>query len=360
MTAKTIGRPTSEDTRRQQRPSADNGDAAGAAAAAAADDEHEQALAPPRHGFAYGGGSHPYRDAGNGGRPGPGAFAVDGIGGRPTRRAPRRASNETPTTGEYATAGHGHGSLPSSPRGRPPPASWPEVDFVVTATLVREADDDGDLDDQVGGGGGPSVISEITTPPPAAVVPGVDATAVSSRGAEAVGAGAGSGSTSNGNGLRQVHVVPLETETIVEAKPVPAGCWSRRAAVVVAIVLLLALAVVLGVVLSSGGRESDNADNTAYNNIDKDSNIKNNDNKETEATTQYAEICHPDSDPAQCGCTVQPANNRQAVIRQADYRGSINYTATGIACQRWDVQEPHPHVYAEQQLYDVFPELVEN
>ena len=207
------------------------------------------------------------------------------------------------------------------------------MDFVVTATLVREADDDdGDLDDQVdGGAGGPSVISEITTPPAAAVVPGVDATAGSSRGAEAVGAGAGSGSTSNGNGLRQVHVhvVPLETETIVEAKPVPAGCWSRRAAVVVAIVLLLALAVVLGVVLSSGGRESDNADNTAYNNIDKDSNIKNNDNKETEATTQYAEICHPDSDPAQCGCTVQPANNRQAVIRQAYAAGDPAFTDQG-------------------------------
>ena len=29
--------------------------------------------------------------------------------------------------------------------------------------------------------------------------------------------------------------------------------------------------------------------------------------------------------------------------RQKDYRGSINITASGKTCQRWDVQEPHQH-----------------
>ena len=30
-------------------------------------------------------------------------------------------------------------------------------------------------------------------------------------------------------------------------------------------------------------------------------------------------------------------------VLQADYRGTINVTANGVACQAWDIQEPHSH-----------------
>merc|ERR1711862_487815 len=35
-----------------------------------------------------------------------------------------------------------------------------------------------------------------------------------------------------------------------------------------------------------------------------------------------------------CGCSI---------VNQADYRGTISTTASGLECQRWDTQDPHTH-----------------
>lgn len=40
------------------------------------------------------------------------------------------------------------------------------------------------------------------------------------------------------------------------------------------------------------------------------------------------------SNPSLCGCSS---------VLQADYRGNINETVEGVACQAWDSQEPHSH-----------------
>ena len=37
-------------------------------------------------------------------------------------------------------------------------------------------------------------------------------------------------------------------------------------------------------------------------------------------------------------------------IRQKDYRGRTNVTESGIPCQRWDSQEPHPHSLLPQVM----------
>ncbi|CAB9499427.1 Apolipoprotein(a) (Fragment) [Seminavis robusta] len=53
-------------------------------------------------------------------------------------------------------------------------------------------------------------------------------------------------------------------------------------------------------------------------------------------------------------CTVYDCGTES--LRQTDYRGTINVTASGRTCQRWDSQAPHAHGKTPTQ----FPELEEN
>jgi hypothetical protein len=316
--------------------------------AAEADSDSEEAAAaaaitaPVVHGFGSAAGSR---------SDGPGAFAVDGIGGRPTRRRSR-------DRGGTAGGGYYPGQDSADPAADPaasyglsssmgqPSRTVPEVDFVATATLVQDeesasADAAEDPPPPYPDGIAGSVVLGITS----AVLEMVP---VTSRTAD--------GSNVNGHDRRDASQPQAAEETgmpeesrngtidqtgtlIVHAKPL-GRCGSPRqrtcaaAAAVVAIILSLTLGLIFGLRQQPAATDGDPTEE------------------------DYAEICHPDSDPLVCGCTVQPSNNRQAVIRQSDYRGPINVTVGGIPCQRWDAQVPHAHMFTD--LLDVFSDLEHN
>lgn len=52
-------------------------------------------------------------------------------------------------------------------------------------------------------------------------------------------------------------------------------------------------------------------------------------------------------------CNIEACEDRKSAtcgsldLQQRDYRGPMNQTASGIPCQAWSSQQPHPHKYAE-------------